>query len=85
MRKLTRKRWRIMFDHKNKGIIATCPQGHIGEVMPKDQALGQWFCHHPDCNRFYSGQAWNVHRWAYVERPKRVPKEKPDYGSYKSL
>ena len=38
-----------MFDFKNKGIVATCPQGHYGEVMPKDQVLGLWFCHSLCC------------------------------------
>ncbi len=36
-----------VFDYRNKGIVATCPQGHIEEVIPKDQVLGLWFCHHP--------------------------------------
>jgi len=78
-------RGEYMFENRNKGIVATCPQSHIGEVMPHDQALGLWLCHHPDCQRSYSSQAWRVHRWAYVERPQRVPKENPDYGSYKSV
>lgn len=67
-----------MIDRKNKGIVATCPRGHYGEVMPGDVVLGLWFCSHPDCKRSYSGRSWRVHRWPYVERPKKVPKEKPD-------